>query len=430
MSHSRNQRLRLSAALALPVAGVLALSGCASGGGGDTAGGGATEFSLTYATSNNLENPYEALANAYMEANPDVTITLNPQPNDRYGETLRTQLQAGNAPDVIQTAPGSGQGQAVLSLGEAGFLAPLGETASGVIPDGSEALYTYEDQVLAQPVDFTVAGFVYSNSSAEAAGVTSYPADTAELIGKCGDLTSQGKSMIVIAGAAGPNTGMTAMSISATRVYAETPDWNEQREAGDVTFADSQGWKDTLETIIDLKDAGCFQPGAEGAGFDVITNNITQGTSLGGFLPGSSANELAEANPDLDFSIEPFPSADGGKPYVLASSNYSLSINAASDKQEAAQAFLDWVAGDEGAKLFSDVSGALPVSGIENYEFEGSPYASVEQVLTDGSYTPLPNSLWPNQAVYDELQKGVQGLFTGQTTVDGVLSAMDAAWDS
>ncbi|MBF4457966.1 ABC transporter substrate-binding protein [Pseudoclavibacter sp. VKM Ac-2867] len=428
MSHSRNQRMRLSAALALPVAGVLALSGCASGGGGDTAGGGATEFSLTYATSNNFENPYEALATAYMEANPDVKITLNPQPNDRYGETLRTQLQAGNAPDVIQTAPGAGQGQAALSLAEAGFLAPLDDSNAGVLPEGQEALFTYEDQIVAQPVDFTVSGFVYSNASADAAGVSAYPGDAAALLSTCPTLSGEGKSMIALAGAAGPNTGMTALSIAASRVYADTPDWNDQRTAGDVTFADSQGWKDTLQTIVDLNEAGCFQAGAEGAGFDVITNNISQGTSLGAFIPGSAVTELLTANPNLDFSIEAFPSEAGAKPGILASSNYSLSVNAASDKQEAAQAFLDWVAQPEGAKIFSDVSGSLPITGLEDYPFEGTEYANIQELLLDGSFTALPISFWPNPSVYEALQTGVQGLLTGQTNVDGVLASMDAAW--
>ncbi|NYF14913.1 raffinose/stachyose/melibiose transport system substrate-binding protein [Pseudoclavibacter sp. JAI123] len=429
MSHSRNQRMRLSAALALPVAGVLVLSGCAGGGdGGGTGEGGATEFSLTYATSNNFENPYEALANAYMEANPDVKITLNPQPNDRYGETLRTQLQAGNAPDVIQTAPGAGQGQAALSLAEAGFLAPLDDAVSGVLPEGQEALFTYEDQIVAQPVDFTVSGFVYSNASADAAGISSFPADAGALVGGCSTLTGEGKSMIALAGAAGPNTGMTALSISASRVYADTPDWNDQRTAGDVTFADSQGWKDTLQTVVDLNEAGCFQAGSQGAGFDVITNNITQGTSLGAFLPGSAVPELLSANPDLDFTIEAFPSEAGKKPGVLASSNYALSVNAASEKQEAAQAFLDWVAQPEGAKIFSDVSGALPITGLEDFQFEGTAYSGVEELLKNGEFTALPISFWPNPSVYEALQTGVQGLLTGQTNVDGVLASMDAAW--
>ncbi len=82
-----------------------------------------------------------------------------------------------------------------------------------------------------------------------------------------------------------PNPGLMTMAISATRVYAETPDWNQQRADGDVTFADDEGWQDTLQTVVDMNEAGCFQEGVAGGGFDAITQGIAQGTSLSAFVP-------------------------------------------------------------------------------------------------------------------------------------------------
>ena len=86
MTQHRSSAARRAAIIAIPVAGALLLAGC-SGSGGDSgdsgdSGDGAAEFSFTFATSNNLESPYETLAKAYMDANPDVTITTNPTPND------------------------------------------------------------------------------------------------------------------------------------------------------------------------------------------------------------------------------------------------------------------------------------------------------------------------------------------------------------
>lgn len=42
----------------------------------------------------------------------------------------------------------------------------------------------------------------------------------------------------------------------------------------------------------------------------------------------------------------------------------------------------------------------------------------------------LGNLLWPNGKVYDVLGTDIQGLLTGQKTIDGTLSDMDAAWGS
>jgi raffinose/stachyose/melibiose transport system substrate-binding protein len=206
---------------------------------------------------------------------------------------------------------------------------------------------------------------------------------------------------------------------------------HEQRAAGEVSFADSPGWQETLRTIVELHEAGCLQPGAEGAGFDAITNGLAQGTSLGAFVPSGAATELSNAAPDAEFVIEAFPPADDGTPFMLASSNYALSINAAADDtpKAAAQDFLDWLAEPAQAQRFAEISGVLPVTGVADVDLSDTLYAPVEDLLESTSYTALPNTLWPNQSVYDALSTGVQGLLTGQSTPESVLADMDAAWD-
>ncbi|MGA7148634.1 MAG: extracellular solute-binding protein [Microbacterium sp.] len=431
MSQHSHTALRRGALIAVPVIGALLLAGCSgSGGDADDSGDeGAAEFSFTFATSNNLESPYETLANAYMEANPDVTITTNPTPNDKYGETIRTQFQAGNAADVVQTTPGSGDARGIIPLAEAGFLEPLGETAASLIPQGSATIFELDGEVYGQPMDFTIAGVVASMGTAAMNGLEQWPASEDEMYDACTALAGDGKSLLVVAGAAGPNAGLTAQGIAATRVYAQDPDWNEQRAAGDTTFAESEGWADTLQTVIDLNERGCFQAGAEGGGFDAITNGLSQGTSVGSFIPSGSAVEIATAAPpEADFKVQPFPTASGGDPYIIASSNYTISINAASEKKDAAADFVEWLATPEAQEIYYEASGLLPISNYQDLDLSETIYSPVVDLLAEGAYTPLPNNIWPNPAVYEALQVGVQGLLTGQKTVDQVLEDMDGAW--
>ncbi|GAA5063794.1 extracellular solute-binding protein [Thermocatellispora tengchongensis] len=417
---------RRGVVLALPVAGVLALTACSAAGSGD---GDANGFTFTYQTSNNLESPYATLAKEYMKSHPGVTITLNPQPNDRYGQTLRTQLQGGNASDLIQTAPGTGQPHSALTLAQAGFLEPLGKSAASLIPKGSDSLFYIGDKLYAQPVDFTVNGVVYNTTAAAKAGITKFPATTEELVQNCKTLSAKGMSFVALAGGAPPNLIQITQVISATRVYAENPDWNQDRSTGSVTFANTQGWRDTLQTIVDLNKAGCFQAGAQGSGFDAITNGLSRGTALAGFIPGGSAKELMSAAPDQKMVVQAFPPAQGGKTFTLGGSNYSLSVNAASTKKKAIQDFLDWLAQPQNAKRYAEISGAIPVSGLESVDLAGSAYQPVEPLLRSGSYAPLPTTVWPNESVADAISSGVQGLLTGQNTIDQVLAKMDAAWD-
>ncbi|WP_336630533.1 MULTISPECIES: ABC transporter substrate-binding protein [unclassified Microbacterium] len=432
MSQHRQTALRRGALVAIPAVAALLLAGCSgSGSGTETqSGDDSASFSFTFATSNNLESPYETLSKEYMEANPGVTITTNPTPNDKYGETIRTQLQAGNASDVIQTTPGSGDARGLIGLADAGFLEPLGKTAADLVPADGMSLFQIDGKTYGQPLDFTIGAIVASLGTAKMNGIDEFPTTMDDLYADCTALQGAGKSLIALAGAAGPNAGLTAQAISATRVYAQDPDWNQQRADGKTTFAASAGWKDTLQTILDLNKGGCFQPGAEGGGFDAITNGLAQGTSVGSFIPSGAAVEIAKAAPaEAAFAVEPFPAAKGGTPYILASSNYTLSINAASKNKAAAAAFLDWMASEQAQTRYYELSGELPISAYDKLDLSGTIYAPIVDLITAGKFATLPNNVWPNPSVYEALQVGVQGLLTGQKTIDQVLQAMDAAWE-
>jgi raffinose/stachyose/melibiose transport system substrate-binding protein len=424
--HRRYSGLKVGA-LAVPTLAALVLTGCSAPAGNSSSTGGAQEFSLSFATSNTIESPFQVLAEKYMEANPNVKITFNPQPNDSYDQTLRTQLQAGNASDVVVTSPGSGQGRSILPLAEAGFLEPLDDSAKDLLPEGSASTFGPEGKVFGQATAITVSALVTNEAAVKEAG--EFPADFTALEEQCRTLESSGKSLFALAGAAPPNTGLTAMSLAASRVYAEDPEWNEKRAAKEVTFAGSDGWKSALEAVNTLKDAGCFQKGAAGAGFDAITKGLASGTSLAGFIPATSWKQLQSAAAGSEFAVRALPAEKGsGNEYVYASANYAFSINAASKNKDAAKAFLAWAAEPEQTKAFAEIDGALPVSGLDKYDFDGGAYKNVGDLIKDGKYGPLPNIQWPNSAVYDALATGVQGIITGQKTPDQVLQAMDAAW--
>jgi raffinose/stachyose/melibiose transport system substrate-binding protein len=426
MTQHRHYSGLKAGALAVPTIAALALTGCAASTGTTSSAQGSQEFSLSFATSNTIESPFQVLGEKYMEANPNVKITFNPQPNDSYDQTLRTQLQAGNASDIVVTSPGSGQGRSILPLAEAGFLEPLDDSAKELLPEGSASTFGPEGKVFGQATAITVSALVTNEAAVKDAG--EFPADFTALEEQCKSLESSGKSLFALAGAAPPNTGLTAMSLAASRVYAEDPQWNEKRAAKEVTFAGSDGWKSALEAVNTLKDAGCFQKGAAGAGFDAITKGLASGTSLAGFIPATSWKQLQSAAAGSEFNVRALPAEGSGNEYLYASANYAFSINAASKNKDAAKAFLEWAAEPEQTKAFAEIDGALPVSGLDSYDFDGGAYKNVGDLIKDGKYGPLPNIQWPNSAVYDALATGVQGIITGQKTPDQVLQAMDAAW--
>ena len=61
-----------------------------------------------------------------MQLNPDIKVDATYLPiGTTYANTLRTQLQSGNAPDVFYVTAGSGGLQSVLPLAKAGYVADL-----------------------------------------------------------------------------------------------------------------------------------------------------------------------------------------------------------------------------------------------------------------------------------------------------------------
>ncbi|MCH6230916.1 extracellular solute-binding protein [Microbacterium sp. CFH 31415] len=420
--------------LAAPLTGVLILAGCSGGGdnGGDNSGddgGDATApFSVMVAQANDQDDFYAQIIQQYTDET-GVEVEVIPYPSDAYNNQVTTQLQAGNAADVMILAPGTGQPISVITLAEADFLEPLDETSAGIIPAGAEAEFQIDGDTYAQPTALTPVGMVYNVTAADEAGVSEYPATYEELLDACTTARDGGKTFTVLAGGIPFNTGLFSMLVSATRVYAADPDWNEQRAAGDVTFADS-GWRDVLEDIVEMNDSGCFQDGAAGGTFDNITQGLGGGTSLTAAVPGSAAASISGAT-GAELNVQAFPPADGQEPFTVTGANYAWGINASSDDdvKASAQAFLDWVAQPENAQAYAELSGSVPITGIDPATLLPQ-YEPIGDLLASGSYAGLPNATWPNPAVYDALGTGVQGLLTGQKTVDQVLEDMDAAWDS
>jgi raffinose/stachyose/melibiose transport system substrate-binding protein len=430
MTQLTSRRLRW-ALLAIPAAGALVLAGCSgssdNGGGDSTEDPAGTGFSIMVAQANDADDYYAKMAEKYTEET-GVPIEMIPYPSDAYNTQVTTQLQAGNAADMMVLAPGTGQAISVVTLAEAGFLEPLDEASAGVIPEGTEALYEVDGDIYGQPTALAPVGLIYNGAGGEEVGIDAYPEDFEEMLADCKTARDGGKTFTVLAGGVPFNTGLMSMLISATRVYEADPDWNEQRAAGDVTFADSEGWQQTLQTVIDLNDNGCFQDGVAGGTFDTITQGIGGQTSLTAAVPGSAAISIGQGT-GLDLTVQSFPPAEGEEPWMLASANYAWAINASSDDavKSSAQTFLDWLAEPAQLQEFADLSGFVPISGA-TADNVNPVYAPIGDLLESGSFVGLPNATWPNPAVYDTLGTGVQGLLTGQKTVDQVLEEMDAAW--
>ncbi len=413
------------------VLGVASLSLAACGGddtGGGNGGSGGDGIAFGVPQQQTGTSPYKTLAEQYQKET-GTKVEVREYPGDSLPQAIRTQLQSGSAPDVFYTTGGSGNPQATIPYAEAGELAPItSKAAAAAVPENQHDAFYVKDDLFGLPVDLDTSGPVFNQGAADEAGIT-YPTTYDDMLSLCKDLAGKNKSWIALAGAMAPNTGQLGMILAAESVYQPEPDWNQQRAAGTVTFADSEGWQRSMDQVLEMNEAGCFQKGAEGAQFDAITNGLGQGTSYVALTPGGAAADLMNGIPGSTFTIQPFPGQTEKDTILVASANDALSINADADNPEGAQDFVDWMAQPKQALAFAEVSGGVPTSGLEDATLPDQ-YADVESFLEEGHYIPLANQTWTSGAVYDAMGKGIQGLLTGQAKPEDVLASMDEAWDA
>ena len=143
--------------LAIPAAGALVLAGCSGStdnSGNSTEDPSTTGFSVMVAQANDADDYYAQILDEYSKET-GVPIEVIPYPSDAYNTQVTTQLQAGNAADMMILAPGTGQPISVITLADAGFLEPLDETSAKLLPAGSEAEFQIDGNTFAQPTALT-----------------------------------------------------------------------------------------------------------------------------------------------------------------------------------------------------------------------------------------------------------------------------------
>lgn len=420
-------RHRRSAAVALPVVAGLLLTAC-GGGGSDSGGAEPQTITFSYASANTTEMAYETLAKDYMAAHPGVTIKANRVALNAYNQTLTTQIQAGNGPDVMYIIAGTGQAATVGQLAKAGHLLELPDAATG-IPDAEMEGYSYNGKVYGVPSATAISGIVYNDVLAKQTGVTISATSTLQdVVAQCGKAKAAGKSIFGLAGSIPENTGIMAMEIASSTVYGPTPTWNADRAAGKTKFADTQGWKDALQAVKDLNAAGCFQDGAAGAGFDALTNGASQGKLFGFFAPSGATKDIMDAaHGAVKLVALPFPAPTGTKTYMAVTSDLGLAGNKKTKSPDLVEDFIKFSVTPAEAKKFAEAQGSIPIGATKASDLLPQ-YAGVADLLAGQQYRPFGTDGWPNGQVYAALGQGVTGLLTGQKDIDDVLKAMDSAW--
>ncbi|WP_405636874.1 extracellular solute-binding protein [Streptomyces sp. NBC_00056] len=252
------------------------------------------------------------------------------------------------------------------------------------------------------------------------------PASMGEFIDQMRKIKKSGK---------GPFWFAASLSNQVIQSYASNYMTDEELNAtfvGDNSWK-SEGWRKTLQLVVDLRDAGVIATGSLPSG-NTDNPNVekaffnTQGVAA--IFDGTSAVGVARATaPDFtDFRSFPLPKADDGTqtPRLVGGAAKGAAVNPRSKKAAEALKFLKWLTAADQQQTWATgvplIPSARAVSG------KNIP-KQLTGIAADISHIQLVQNQILEQ-VNTALQKGTQALVLKERSVDQVLGDLDAAQKS
>ncbi|MDT0318602.1 ABC transporter substrate-binding protein [Streptomyces millisiae] len=413
----RRRFLRLAGGAAAVTALPAALTGC---GGGSSGGSG----SLRLVGVSDQQAPLDLLTAEYGAAEFETSYS----PTDQVQTSLRTQLGAGNAPDVHVVYPGNGSAMSMAQIAEAGLLADLSEQAwTRNIPDNFKPAFQLDGRTYLYSAGASVIGAIYNRSVFQEAGVEP-PTTWGEFIQVCEAVKATGRVPIALGAQTQWVTQLISYALVPSTVYAGNPDFDSQLRDGSASFADS-GWADAFEMYLELRDRGFFNDNPNGTTFEqqtamVATGDAAMAVQVSAVLPDFRA---AAANPD-DLSMFPVPGADAADDvWIPAGVVVGLGVSAGSRNQAAALEFVEFLGEQRNINAWAEAIACVPL--VRDAESRVDPVLEPFLPFLDGDRAvPFMDQAWPNAEVQPAHFAVVQELLGDRITVAEALNRLDETY--
>jgi raffinose/stachyose/melibiose transport system substrate-binding protein len=141
---------------------------------------------------------FQAIADAYTKAHPNVTIEITILENDAFKAKLATAMQAGTPPDLFQ----SWGGGVLKEYAKSGLVQDLtsslkGDWGNSISPSGLE-IYTFDNKTYGVPWNLAMVGIWYNKDNFQKAGIAAPPKTWPELVDDVKKLQAAGITPIAL----------------------------------------------------------------------------------------------------------------------------------------------------------------------------------------------------------------------------------------
>ncbi|WP_433087573.1 ABC transporter substrate-binding protein [Dactylosporangium sp. CA-052675] len=406
--------------LAAALTTALVLGACSSG---TNAGSGGDDKTLTLASVD--QGSIEDVVKAFETANPGVKVRYTTSGADQYQQQIRTQLASGTAPDVMTVWPGNGNPGATFVLAKPGYLMDLSDQPwAARLPAGLKGVTQYDGKTYNAVFGLNGIGAVYNQQALDKAGLQA-PTTWTELLTFCRAAAGKGTPAFALGIQDNWVNQLALYALVATLVYGPDKDFDTKMQSGSATFAQSP-WAAAMAKYQEMDKTGCFQKNPLGTSYEASQDLAATGKTLG-IIQGNWVVALLKGkNPAGTFTLRALPATDTPATFMMpAAAGAGYGVNAKTKNKELALKFISYIMSPEGMKVFNTKQGSLP-SIPDNGSGVDPAFTELTTYLKDNKTVPFMDQLWPNAKVQQTMLSGLQEIFSGQSTPDKVLAAMDA----
>ncbi|MFB4276734.1 MULTISPECIES: extracellular solute-binding protein [unclassified Nonomuraea] len=393
-----------------------------------TTGGGQATTELKFIGVADQKTPMDELVTAYQKVKPTVRLTASYAPTDQVQTSVRTQLGAGNAPDLHVVYPGNGSAMSMSQIAKAGLLADLSAQAwTQTIPAGFKPAFQLDGKTYIYSAGSSVIGAVYNKKAFEQAGIDAPPTTWTEFLAVCDKLKKAGIVPIALGAQTPWVTQLITYALVPSTVYAKDPTFDDKQLAGQTTFAQS-GWRQAMEMYLELQKRGFFNDKPNGTTFEQQTSMVATGKAAMAVQVSAVLPDFRKAasSPD-DLSMFPLPGADdAASVWIPAGVVVGLGASAKGKNVEEAKAFLDFLGKQENINAWAKAIAAIPLTQDASSTID--PAVQSFLPFTKDRAVPFMDQRWPNAEVQPVHFAVIQELLAGRSTIDEALKKMDEAY--
>ncbi|GAA3579205.1 extracellular solute-binding protein [Nonomuraea rosea] len=393
-----------------------------------TAGGGQATTELKFIGVADQKAPMDELVAAYQKVKPAVRLNVSYAPTDQVQTSIRTQLGAGNAPDLHVVYPGNGSAMSMSQIAKAGLLADLSAQAwTQTIPAGFKPAFQLDGKTYIYSAGSSVIGAIYNKKAFAKAGIDAPPTTWTEFLAVCDKLKKAGVVPIALGAQTPWVTQLITYALVPSTVYAKDPTFDDKQLAGQTTFAQS-GWRQAMEMYLELQKRGFFNDKPNGTTFEQQTSMVATGKAAMAIQVSAVLPDFRKAasTPD-DLSMFPLPGADdAASVWIPAGVVVGLGAAAKGAHAEEAKAFIDFLGKQESINAWAKAIAAIPLTQDASSSID--PAVQSFLPFTKDRAVPFMDQRWPNAEVQPVHFAVIQELLAGKSTIDEALKKMDEAY--